>query len=261
MDFSFNNTPFFEPDQKRDIPSRTGEIDIIQVVDKLKELNHFVGENLTMGNFDQIGELTAKKTRHPSSEYYQKYGCFFRPNYERGLLLYALVRHLKIESFLEIGFGRGYGTLCVAMAMHENGSGKITTVDPNFDENHIKRLQHSYPDEWFHRINFVQSTSEVFFDSEEVEEKYDLIFLDGDHRYEAVKSDWDSCKNRFDHALIFDDYHLPGKEEKDIEVSSVVDHLEEGYDKQLIISDRRIFVDDRGFADDLPEGMVFVTRK
>ena len=261
MNFTFNSTPFFHEEQKRDIPSKTGDIEKVHIIDKLKNLGHFVGENLIMGKFDQIGELTARKNRHPNSEYYRKVGCYFRPNYERGLLLYALIRQLKIETFLEIGFGRGYGTLCAAMAMHENGAGKITSVDPNFDENHMKLLQQSYPNEWISKITCMQTTSESFFNSDKVEEKYDLIFLDGDHRYETVKSDWESCKNRFNHALIFDDYHMPEKNEKDIEVASVVDYLEEGYDKKLIISDRRIFVDDRGLDDDLPEGMVFVTRK
>ena len=94
--------------------------------------------------------------------------------------------------------------LCVAMAMEENGFGKITTVDPNFDKDHILRLQNSYPKPWFSRINFYQSSSDNFFVSEEVEDKYDIIFLDGDHRYEAIKNDWDNSKDRFNDALIFD---------------------------------------------------------
>ena len=56
----------------------------------------------------------------------EKVGCFFRPNYERGILMYYLVRKLEIKSVLEIGFGRGYATFCMAKAMCDHGiDGKI----------------------------------------------------------------------------------------------------------------------------------------
>lgn len=261
MTFNFNNTPFFQAPEVRNIPEKTGVIKKVDIVEKLKELGGIVGENLSLGNFDQIGEMTARKNRDPHSDLYKKAGCYFRPNYERGLLMYSLVKKYQPKNFLEIGFGRGYVSLCVAMAMSENNYGKITSVDPNFDQDHLLRLQNAYPKEWFSRINFYQATSEVFFESNEVEDQYDIIFLDGDHRYEAVKKDWDSTKERFNHILVFDDYHLPEVNEKDIEVASVVDHISQEYEKELVITDRRIFLDDRNLDGELKYGMVCVTKK
>jgi predicted O-methyltransferase YrrM len=264
MTITFDQNPFFSPENTnvpRDIPKRTGDIDSVHIRDKLSELGFTPGVNLSLGNFDQIGELTARKTRDPSNKYFHNSGFFFRPNYERGLLIYALIKYFKAESFLEVGFGRGYGSLCAAMAMHENGFGRVTTLDPNFNQDHLKRLNEAYPHEWFSRIQCVQGKSQDFLKSQDCEQKYDLIFIDGDHRYEAVKEDWELCEKKMGHAIVFDDYHLPEVEENnDIEVASVVDHIH-GYNKQLIIADRRIFVDDRNLSDDeIKAGMVIVTK-
>ena len=52
-------------------------------------------DDISLGDFDQIGEFTAKKNRSPESELYKKVGCFFRPNYERGILIYSLINGEK----------------------------------------------------------------------------------------------------------------------------------------------------------------------
>ena len=219
----------------------------IHIKDKLEELN-FSLDDLVLGDFDLIGEWCAKKQRGRDSELYKKAGAFFRPNYERGLLIYALILEYDIKSFLEIGFGRGYGTLCAAMAMHENGGGTITTVDPNFDQNHIERLKQAFPKEWFDMITFASGYSQEYLSGNE--EKYDFIYVDGDHRYEAVKRDWELCEDRYDKVLLFDDY-IPPKDDSpdDIQCSTLIDSIEDDT-KELIIMDRRIFFDDRGMKDD-----------
>ena len=144
----------------------------IYIEDKLKELN-FSLDNLALGDFDLIGEWCAKKQRNSNSEYYKKFGAFFRPNYERGILIYTLILEYNIKSFLEIGFGRGYGTLCAAMAMQENGGGTITTIDPNFDKAHIDRLKTAFPKEWFDMINFVSAISQNYLF--ENDDKFDFL--------------------------------------------------------------------------------------
>ena len=85
------------------LPPRTGNIKKINIRDKLVEIGTPV-EDLSLGNFDFIGEYTAKKTRAQNSENWRKTGAFFRPNYERGILIYSLIRKHNIQSFLEIGF-------------------------------------------------------------------------------------------------------------------------------------------------------------
>lgn len=214
---------------------------------KLEELG-FPIENLSLGDFDAIGEFTAKKNRNPGSELYKKVGCFFRPNYERGMLIYSLIRHYKIKSYLEIGFGRGYSAFCAAKAMEEDGlDGKIVTIDPNFDKNHLQNLSRIFPKSWFEKIEFLQARSE---DALPTLGDFDMIYIDGDHTYDAVKKDWELCKNKWNKVCLFDDYHLPSKEEdSNIQCAKVIDQIE-GYDKELIIADRRIFLDDRGLKDE-----------
>jgi hypothetical protein len=90
---------------------------------------------------------------------------------------------------------------------------------------------------------------------------FDLIYIDGDHRYQAVKNDWNNSREKFKKFLLFDDYHMPSKNQKDIECSKVIDEIEE-FDKELIIMDRRIFFDDRRISDeDIDYGQVLIERK
>lgn len=229
------------------------------IVEKLSELN-FDLEDFTLGDFDLIGEWCAKKQRGPDSELYKTVGAFFRPNYERGLLIYSLILEYDIKSFLEIGFGRGYGTLCAAMAMHENGGGSITTIDPNFDQEHIDRLKQAFPKEWFDMITFVSDHSQNYLF--EHDDSYDFIYIDGDHVYESVKRDWELCERIYNKVLLFDDYILPRDNiSSDIQCSTVIDSIEDD-SKELIIMDRRIFFDDRRLKDnEINYGQVLLTKE
>ena len=229
------------------------------IQEKLSQLQVSV-EDIILGDFDAVGEYTAKKNRSPDSENYKNLGCFFRPNYERGILMHYMVQKLKLSSVLEIGFGRGYATFCMARAMCEAGiDGKITTVDPNLDENFLNHLANIFPKVWFEKINFIKATSDEFF-KELAEEKYDFIYIDGDHRYEAVKRDWENTKDRFNTAILFDDYVPTDRTNEGMRCAALIDEIE-GYDKELIIGDRRIFLDDRGKSDsEIDYGQVLVTK-
>ena len=241
------------------VPERTGKINRIMIQDKLEQLDTPVA-SLSLGTFDFIGEITAKKQRTPDSELFHKVGAFFRPNYERGLLIYALIKKFNLQSYLEIGYGRGYSCFCAALAFSELGNGgKATTIDPNLKEEQVQTLSQVFPAEWFQSIEFRAQTSDQYFASLD-DDKFDLIYIDGDHRYEQVQKDWKNTKDRFGTFLLFDDYHMPGNVKKDMEVSAVVDAIDD-YHKELIIGDRRIFVDDRGYTDDqIDYGQVLVSR-
>jgi len=211
---------------------------------KIKELG-ITEEEIILGDFDVIGEYTAKKNRDPNSTLYKTSGCFFRPNYERGILIYSLIKKYNIESFLEVGFGRGYSTFSACYAFDKLGiKGKIKTVDVNFNKKYIQSLfdNNIFPREWLERIEFVEGDSKKILPK--VSQKYDLVLIDGDHSKEGVEIDWSNLKEKFNKVLIFDDYHIPPKEDEGIQVTKVVDNIKD-YHKEAIIMDRQIFTEDR----------------
>lgn len=230
------------------------------IIDKLKELDVNI-EDISLGDFDLIGEYTAKKNRGRDSDLFKNVGCFFRANYERGILMYYLTQKKNIETVLEIGFGRGYSSFCIAKAMCDKGiDGKITTVDPTFNKDFLNQLTKVFPRQWFEKIDFVECTADDYFKNYP-DKKFDFIYIDGDHRYEATKNDWENSKSRFNKALLFDDYHRPTKKKKDIECARVIDEITE-YEKELIIMDRRIFYDDRNISDsDIDYGQVLIEKE
>ena len=132
----------------------------VHIKQKLEEIGVSL-DSIVMGDFDYIGEYTAKRNRDQNDANYKKYGAFYRANYERGILIYYLIRQFNLTSFLEIGFGRGYATFCAAKAFYDSGvQGKIVTIDPKFDERFLKALQNVFPQDWFKCIQFVEGTSQ-----------------------------------------------------------------------------------------------------
>ncbi len=231
----------------------------VHVKQKLEEMGVAV-DGIIMGDFDYIGEFCAKRTRDQQDANYKKYGVFFRANYERGILIYYLIRQFNLTSMLEIGFGRGYATFCAARAFHDAGiAGRIVTIDPTFDEKFLTGLHQVFPKEWFKSIQFAKGPSQQVLPT--LNEKFDLVYIDGDHSYAATRSDWEMTREKFGKFLLFDDYHLPSKEDKGtIQCSQLIDEVEDP-SKELIVMDRRLFFDDRRFTDEqIDYGQVLLTK-
>lgn len=231
----------------------------INVKTKLEEMGVSL-DDIIMGDFDAIGEFTAKRQRALDDPNYKKYGAFYRSNYERGILIYYLIRQFNVQSVLEIGFGRGYATMCAAKAFYDLGvAGRIVSIEPNPDENFLKSLAHVFPSEWFNPIHILKGTSAELLPHLQ-KERFDLIYIDGDHSYEGTKLDWEGTKDKFNKFLLFDDYHLPSKDDPGIKCSQLIDEIEDS-SKELIIMDRRMFFDDRRFTDDqINYGQVLLTK-
>ena len=71
---------------------------------KLEELN-FSLDDLTLGDFDLIGEWCCEKNKEDAiTNCIKQQVLSLGPNYERGLIIYALILEYDIKSFLEIGF-------------------------------------------------------------------------------------------------------------------------------------------------------------
>lgn len=217
-------------------------------------------DDLSLGDFDVIGKLTAERTRDRNHPLYKTTGCFYRSNYERGILIYSLIKKYNISSVLEIGFGRGYSTFCAIKAFHDFGiNGKVTTIDPNFDENFLNQLTKFFPQSWFECITFLKGTSKDVLPSLQTN-NYDFVYIDGDHSYEGTKFDWENTKHLYNKCLLFDDYHLPSKNDPGIQCQKLIDEIDDD-SKELIIMDRRIFFDDRRIPDDqIDYGQVLLTK-
>lgn len=234
------------------------------IKDKLAELD-VDWKTINLGLFDQLGEHTARKFRSPEDTLYKSVGWAFRPNYERGILLYYLVKKLGIRSYIETGFGRGYSALCVAKAFQDLGiQGRILSIDINPNEAHVKMLHQIFSPDIIGKVDLQIGSSQQLLPK--LSEKFDLAYIDGDHSREGTLFDWDNIRARVRTAVLFDDYHLPSKQDAGIQCAAAIDEIDfdqHGFEQpEMIRLDRRIFVDDRGFTDEqVNYGQVLVMKK
>ena len=156
----------------------------------------------------------------------------FIVNFERGMLLYALIAKLQPKNVLEIGTAEGYSTLCMAWAMSDYKiNGKIFTVDPKSHNQKIKRqikinennemkeinlstkeLWGKFAsDEWIKKIEVISGYSGEILNTKQFPE-IEFSYIDGSHVYEAVKHDFFAVlklvSKKF--SILFDDY-IPNK--------------------------------------------------
>jgi hypothetical protein len=232
----------------------------VLIQDKLIELG-IDPSSIALGDFDQIGRLTAERRRDPNDPNYRNFGAFYRSNYERGILIYYLIRQLNITSMLEIGFGRGYSTFCAAKAFVDAGiDGTIVTVDPAMNEEYLKALTNVFPRSWFERIQFLNGKSSEALSEIDSTKRFDFVYIDGDHSYEGTKTDWELIKDRYDKCVLFDDYHMPSKNDPGIQCRELIDEIDDP-SKELLILDRRMFLDDRKLSnDEINYGQVLITK-
>ena len=152
----------------------------------------------------------------------------FMINFERGMLLYALIAKFQPKTVLEIGTAEGYSTLCMAWAMSDfNINGKIFTIDPKSHHKIIERrikinvndepvkMSLSTADlwkkfalpEWREKIEVLTGYSGDILRTKKFP-KIDFCYIDGSHVYETVKQDFFNIlklvSEKFN--ILFDDY-------------------------------------------------------
>lgn len=152
--------------------------------------------------FTRLAALTALR-RADSGE-------FFVSNYRRAHLLYALIRRHRPNVVLEIGTGRGYGALAMAMAATDaNLSTRIVTLDvlppsqlqywpldegdgPKVVERSVNQIWGQLPATWTQRISCLTGTSVAAmqrFLTDSSSPPVDFAFIDGGHDYWTVRHD------------------------------------------------------------------------
>ena len=221
-------------------------------------------------SFWTLGDVTALRSRED--------GSFFRSNYERGILLYALVAKHRPMSVLEFGTGRGYGCLCMAWAMRDCGvSGLIHTIDMvssgesirwplcwnESEEPHVEVL--SRAEVWSRVANpdWLEHVKEWTGYSAAAMREFsggpvDLAFLDAGHGHRVVRHDFyaalGAAGKRID--ILFDDYSSEdvGQGTRKLIHEEVLAYQE----ASLILTDRRWPGGEKENGSDASAGMVWI---
>ena len=79
------------------------------------------------------------------------------------------------DKILEIGTYTGYSTICLAEGLSKDG--KIDTIDKNEE---LIKIQNKYFEESGYRNNIIQHTGNALDLLKNLNEKYDIIFIDAD---------------------------------------------------------------------------------
>lgn len=125
-----------------------------------------------------------------------------------GFVYYALVRAIRPKHILVIGSGYGFSVVCLALGLKDNGTGRLTFVDPSYsllkdgplktvggigqwnDEaevnNHFKQFGVD------NIVKHYKLRNNQFFSSYKAYKlpKIDIAFIDGEHTYEGIKYDF-----------------------------------------------------------------------
>ena len=122
--------------------------------------------------FDDRGNLYGSKYQ----ECVTKNGGMWQKPEELANLL-NLVKNKNIKKFLNIGTFNGNTFNFISDYLNSIQPTTCVTVDPFDQAESNKRLEYSY----------VITTSDSF-----INQKFDFVFIDGDHSYQAVKKDWEN---------------------------------------------------------------------
>lgn len=131
-------------------------------------------------------------------------------NFERGILLYGLMKKLLPKNILEIGTSNGFSTFCMGWGLEQTKTCKLHTIDliPNdesfkhyyIEKNILKSKTTSRTKlwneigqkSWLEKIEFIEGySSEVF--SNKIFPPIDFFYIDGAHFFDGFKYDFLSC--------------------------------------------------------------------
>ena len=126
------------------------------------------------------------------------------------------------EKILEIGTYTGYSTICLAEGLSKNG--KIDTIDKNEE---LIKIQNKYFEKSGYRNKIIQHTGDALDILKNLNEKYDIIFIDADKENYINYFNQVSNKLSKNGIIISDNVLWSGKvldsKQKDEETSTLVE--------------------------------------
>lgn len=147
---------------------------------------------------------TGSKVFKPNQRQVKKVAASVGSSYKRAKLLNRIVSYFQIESALELGTSLGLRSL----AMSLENKVQLTTLEacPN-TLNRAKQLFEEMNCQ--DRIKTVNKDFQSYINELPSEQKFDLIFIDGHHNYEAAISYFNQLlKHKHnDSVFVFDDIH------------------------------------------------------
>lgn len=114
----------------------------------------------------------------------------------QGMWIYDLCVSVKPQSTLEIGMAYGYSTIFFLAAMEHNGAGHHTSIDP-FQRSHWRGIGLNHANSIINmegsksHFSFIEDRSDrVAIDFVRSNSSFDIIFIDGNHRFDDVLVDF-----------------------------------------------------------------------
>lgn len=95
---------------------------------------------------------------------------------KRQRLLFRTAKYLKVQNALELGTSLGLGTIAIALSSEK---AKVTTVEGCLET--LKTAKQTFDHFKIANINPVNQTFVEYFKDIKFEQKFDLIYIDGDH--------------------------------------------------------------------------------
>lgn len=134
-------------------------------------------------------------------------------DHDEGMVLYALTRNGSLRRTLEIGMGWGLSSLFLCSALLDNGGGLHTAIDPfettDFNSAGLELVGQAGFNDLFRF--FGQPSHTALPRLLDNGEQFDLVFIDGDHRFDYAFLDLFYADKliRQKGYIVFDDIWMP----------------------------------------------------
>lgn len=149
---------------------------------------------------------------------------YFFAEFEGGLELHQVpeeyveyltfIKNKNFISYMNIGIGNG-GSFIIESYIQPNLKRAVAVDNTSYgrltNKEHINQRINWLKNNSSISIDFYNMSSKEYFDK--YNEKFDIIFIDGDHSYNGVKLDFDNCVNRINDGgfIVFHDINAKAR--------------------------------------------------